>query len=272
MGADDLLAAGEIALKDGRWPAAKEAFRAALDLEESAEALFGLGVALWWFGDMRGTLDTIERAYGAFVRRPDPTYAAACALRLSFHYQQHLGNPAAASGWFARASRLVEEHDVAPLRGELLLMKACLAADPFAGEVSAREALALGRSMGDRDLELCALAQLGAVLAAQGKIHEGVAFLDEAMAGCAGGEPNNRDTVVFTHCLTMTTCTRCAQFERAVRWVQVAERYADQIDFPFFYVECRALFSTVLFLSKLGLKSSRGGPRGARCDEESAAE
>jgi hypothetical protein len=67
------------------------------------------------------------------------------------------------------------------------------------------------------DLELCGMSQLGAVLVAQGRIEQGVALLDEAMAGCLGGEPGSFDTVAFTGCTTMVACARCADRARRGR-------------------------------------------------------
>src|SRR5699024_8101548 len=107
-----------------------------------------------------------------------------------------------------RGRRLIEENGLDELRGELLLIDASLADDLAAGEATAREALDLGRSVGDLDLELCAMAQLGAVLVEQGRTTEGIALLDEAMAGCLGGEASSPETVAFSSCLTMQSCAR----------------------------------------------------------------
>jgi hypothetical protein len=93
---------------------------------------------------MAGAVAALERAYVAFRRRPDTWWAAVAALRLSLHYGDHLGNPAAARGWLARGARLVDEHALADLAGEVLFMRACLASDPSVGEAQAREALAWG--------------------------------------------------------------------------------------------------------------------------------
>jgi len=71
----DNIAAGHAALKVGNWQAARDNFRQALPHGEPAEALFGLGVAHWWLGDMRGTLEHPERAYLSFLNRPDPVHA-----------------------------------------------------------------------------------------------------------------------------------------------------------------------------------------------------
>jgi DNA-binding CsgD family transcriptional regulator len=244
-GVESLAAAGNAALEAGAWPAARDSFRAALELGETPEALFGLANALFWLGDMRGTISNLEQAYAAFRRRSAPLYAGAAALQLSFHYAAHLANAAAAAGWLARGARLVEDFGLDALRGELLLMKAYLTADPTAGEAWTREALELGRRLGDPDLELSALSQLGALLVGQGRV-EGIPLMDEAMAGALGGEPRRPSTVVFTSCTTMVACARSADFVRAAQWVRATERFMERYGCPFLYAECRTVYGSVL--------------------------
>jgi uncharacterized protein HemY len=92
---DALLAAGNLALQAGQWLSARDSFRAALDLDETGEALHGLGEALWWLGETRESVAYRERAYADFRRRRDSVQAASIALGLSVHYQANMGNPAA---------------------------------------------------------------------------------------------------------------------------------------------------------------------------------
>lgn len=237
---------GHRALAAGDWSSARDTFQAALEENERPEALYGLGDALWWLGDMQGALAHFERAYAAFRRHPDPASAAAVALRLNFDCRTHLGNDPAADGWLARAERLIEEHALDDLRGELLLMKANGAEDAVVGERWARKAFEQARQSGDLDLELRTLSQLGASLVEQGRIEEGMPLLDEAMAGSLGGEPEELGTVVFTSCNMMVSCARCSAFERAMEWVRAAERFARRYGCPFLYVECRTVYGEVL--------------------------
>lgn len=239
--------AGTAALKQASWQAAADAFRSALDGEHAAEALLGLGQALWWLGNMPDAMAHLERAYAAFHRRSEPMYAVACALRLGFHHRAHLANVAAAEGWIARAARLIDEHQLDVLRGELQLMKAFVTEDPVAGEAWAREALERGKALNDADLELCSLSQLGASLVEQGRVEEGLSLLGEAMAACVGGETTNIETLVFANCRTMIACARCADFARAVQWVRAAERVAVERAVPFLHAECRTVYANVLF-------------------------
>ena len=128
---DSLVGAGERALEAGEWLAARGSFEAALELEESPAALLGLGNALWWLDETDASLRCRERAYAGFRHRSDPFQATTTALQLAYHYGANLGDVPAARGWGARAARLVEEFELAPLEGWVLLGQA--AAPPRAG-------------------------------------------------------------------------------------------------------------------------------------------
>jgi len=246
---EELLAVGNEALKAGDWVAARDSFRAALDREETPEALSGLGEALWWLGETQASVEHRERAYAGFRHRPDAVQAANLALGLSIHYRASVGNRPAAMGWLRRARRLVEEYSIEELGGWVTLFEAIEAneaADPTTAESLSREALAFARDVGDLDLELCALAQLGSCLVSQGRVDEGVALLDEAMAGSLGGEGGAFDTVVFTSCSMVGSCTRCADFERAVQWIRAVDRFSERYGCPFLYLYCRVHYGAIL--------------------------
>jgi hypothetical protein len=127
----------------------------------------------------------------------------------------------------ARAARLIDEFDLEPLRGRVLLIKACCCSDPDQSEAWARQALRLAVEAGDRDLELCALSEIGAALIAKGTIDEGMPLVDEALAGALAGE-GQLDTVVVTSCRMMESCNRCADFQRAVQWVRAMDRFIER--------------------------------------------
>jgi DNA-binding NarL/FixJ family response regulator len=218
-----------------------------LDLEGSAEILSGLAEALWWLGEIREALDCWERAYSGFRQRPDPAEAAIAAIQLSLLYDANLGNhAAAAAGWMARAARLVDEYTLEPLRGWVLIARAIDADDPGQHEAWARQAHQLGQASGDRDLELCGLTQIGVALIDQGRIAEGVAFHDEAMAGALAGE-GRLDTVVFTTCEMMISYSRCAQYQRMTQWIRAADRFVERYGCPYLNASCRTHYGEVLF-------------------------
>ena len=243
---EEARSAFEHALYTGDRDAPEHSFRAALDPEESAEILSGLAEAQWWLGEIRESIDCWERAYSGFRQRPDPAQAAFVAIQLGLLYDANLGNHAAAAGWVARAARLVEEHALEPLRGWVLIARTSESADPGRHEALARQAHQLGRVSGDRDLELCALTQIGVALIDQGRITEGMAFHDEAMAGALAGE-GQLDTVVFTACEMMTSYSRCAQYQRMAQWIRVADRFVERYGCPYLNASCRTHYGEVLF-------------------------
>ena len=236
----------ERALHTGDRDAAKHSFQAVLDSEGSAEIFSGLAEALWWLGEIRESIDCWEQAYSGFRQRPDPAQAALVAIQLGILYDANLGNRAAAAGWVAHAARLVDEHALEPLRGWILIAKAVDCADPSEHEALARQAHQLGRTSGDRDLELCALTQIGVALIDQGRITEGIAFHDEAMAGALAGE-GQLDTVVFTACEMMTSYSRCAQYQRMAQWIRAADRFVERYGCPYLNASCRTHYGEVLF-------------------------
>ena len=257
-----LLQAGQEALARGAWEEARSAFERTLSTSAAigqssrdelpagadAEILSGLAEALWWLGEIRRALDCWERAYLGFRQGPDPAQATLIAIQLSLLYQANLGNRAAASGWVARASRLVDEHEIEPLQGWVFIARAVDAPNPGQHEAWARTAHQLGQASGDRDLELCALTQIGVALIDQGRIAEGTTFHDEAMAGALAGE-GALDTVVLTSCEKMTSYSRCAQYQRMAEWIRAAELFVERYGCPYLNANCRTHYGEVLFAS-----------------------
>jgi tetratricopeptide (TPR) repeat protein len=243
-----LVEKGERALLAGDWVGARDAFRIALRDAETPEAFNGLGEALWWLGATQDSISARERAYAGFRRAQDQAHAAEVALTLSVHYRANVGNAAASAGWLARAARLINDFRLEDMRGWLLLMQA-YEADPVSSEGLAREANEHASRSGDLDLELCALSQLGSALVSQGRLKEGLPLLDEAMAGSLSGEGGAIGTIVFTSCNMIGSCVHSADFERAVAWIQAADRFIRGYGCPFLFVYCRALYGGVLIAS-----------------------
>jgi DNA-binding CsgD family transcriptional regulator len=243
--AEHLVATAQSALSEARWDEARNAFLGALDVEVSGAAMFGLSEALWWLGDLGESVAWRERAFGQLRDEGDVMRAALAALYTSLDYRKQYGDVAAASGWLAHTTRLVDEHDLEPLRGWLLFASSFNSDDPIVAEDLARRAQQSASDAGDRDLELCALAQVGASLVAQGRVAEGVRCLDESMAVALAldGAP---DTVVFTSCMMMTSCANCAEFARVVQWVRRTIAFTERFGCPFLYAECRIHYGVVL--------------------------
>ena len=243
---DAQVGAGFGAMAAGDWRGARDAFSAVLAVAEVPEALFGLAQALFWLGDIGGTIANCEKAYAAFRRRGDPMFAAGAALSLVGYNKGYLGNTAAARGWLARAARIIDS-DAPELRGELLGATAYVTDDPVESEALARQAAEIGRATGNSDLELMALHAVGQALVQQGRTEEGMSLLDEAMAGLIGGEGGDPLTVAQMSCMTMVVCGSCFDLERATQWAQSLQGFIDRYGCPFLYAECRTYYGRVLF-------------------------
>jgi len=240
------VGAGFQAMATGDWRGARDAFSAVLAVAEVPEALFGLANALFWLGDLAGTIANCEKAYAGFRRRGDPMFAAGAALALVGYNKGYLGNTAAARGWLSRAARIIE-NEAPELRGELLGATAYVTEDPVESEALARRAAEIGRANGHSDLELMAMHAVGQALVQQGRTEEGMALLDEAMAGVIGGEYGDPLTAAQMSCMTMVVCGSCFDLERATQWVQSLQGFIERYGCPFLYAECRTYYGRVLF-------------------------
>ncbi|HEU5004254.1 MAG TPA: LuxR C-terminal-related transcriptional regulator [Actinomycetota bacterium] len=244
-----VVADANAALDRGEWKAAKAGFETALGEEQTPEALDGLGQALWWLNNLHAGIELRERAYAGYKALGMRAPAGRVATWLGGEYFTVHGNLAAAGGWIQRADTLLA--DLAPCaeQGWLLVMKAAMSMDPAAVQDLAAQAMALGRSLEDGDLEIVGLSALGLGLVGEGRIADGMARLDEAMAAATGGELSSLWAVSDVYCNTLLACERAGDFERAEQWCSVvmefARRRACQPMFPF----CHVTFGSILTAS-----------------------
>jgi DNA-binding CsgD family transcriptional regulator/tetratricopeptide (TPR) repeat protein len=238
------------ALRSGDWSRAAGLYRAILDDGEVGDAWFGLGVASWWQGDVTGSLECWEQAHAAFRRAGDDAQAVIAAFYLCLSFRMSLGNEVAANGWLQQAMALVEEVDVAPVAGWVVLARAYTANDihdPAAAAGLARDAMALGNDLGDRDLVVCATCELGVALTALGEVDDGGSLLDQAMAAALGGDRDDADTVVLVCCRTITACRRALQLKRAAQWISAAEGFQRIHGSTHLFTTCKVHHGAVLF-------------------------
>ena len=203
------------------------------------EALFGLANALFWLGDLAGTIANCEKAYAGFRRRGNPMFAAGAALALVGYNKGYLGNTAAARGWLSRAARIIE-NEAPELRGELLEATAYVTEEPVESEALARQAAEIGRANGHSDLELMAMHAVGQALVQQGRTEEGMALLDEAMAGVIGGESGDPLTAAQMSCMTMVVCGSCIAWSVPPMGT-VPQGFIERYGCPFLYAESHLL-------------------------------
>jgi LuxR family maltose regulon positive regulatory protein len=246
----DPLSAGREALSRGNWVGARDCFEEALARGESAEAIEALGMSAWWLDDAPVAIESRERAYRLYREAGEVAGAARMAIWLAWDYIAFRGEPAVANGWLQRAHRLLDGADLIPEHGWLAIREAetafLLDNDIPAARRLATRAREIGRSLGDADLELSALALEGMALASEGKVAEGIRLLDEASAAAVAGEISELWAVGRACCYLITACERVRDFERASQWSERMLEFAKRWRIPHLFAVCRAHYAAVL--------------------------
>jgi ATP/maltotriose-dependent transcriptional regulator MalT len=223
------LQEGRAALNRGAWEVAREVFEEALAESETAEALEGLGWALFWLDRTEEALDVRERAFRLYREAGDRRSAARLAYGLAVDCIDLRGE-APASGWLERARRLLEDLEPGPEHGWLALWTGHFALLYRHDTATARErgqvALDLGHQLGLLDLEMLARALEGLVLVAEGQVDDGMRRLDEATSAALTGEMAALDAVGATCCFLVHACERVRDYDRAAQWGERVERFS----------------------------------------------
>ena len=248
MDADGVCAAltdGAAALERGEWLAARTAFESVLEAGESGEALDGLGLALWFLGQVAEGIATRERAFDAYARARRCDEAAQMAVWVS---HQHLGagRASAARGWLERAERALEDVGACAGRGWLAVERARHADTMEARIAHARDAMQIARAFGADDLEVFALSVLGRAEVSAGRREEGVRLLEEAMAAASAGRVRNVHTLAEAYCNLITACTNAGDWELATEWCQVVDDFAHTHETAPLLGACRTIHADVL--------------------------
>ena len=165
-------------------------------------------------------LRLLERLHQMRLDGGDSLGAGHAAFWLGFRLIS-MGEMARASGWFARAQRLIEgEASECSLRGYLMLPVAfrhLLAQELDAAYKAAGQAVEIGEGCGDRDLVTFARHVQGLVLVRQGNTEDGLALLDEAMVAVTTGELSPLLTGLI-YCGVIACCQRVYALNRAREW------------------------------------------------------
>ncbi|HEY7208014.1 MAG TPA: LuxR C-terminal-related transcriptional regulator [Gaiellaceae bacterium] len=245
-----LLSRANAALADTDWSSARTLFSQALDAAETPEALEGLAQAAFFLDEPELALGSRERAFAAYRRADRPVDAARVAIALAWDYRTARGERAISDGWLARARRLLEGCGPTQERAWLALREASFAlpGDAMLARQRCAEAAAMGRELGDIDVEMTAVALDGLALVSQGSIAEGMARLDEATAAATAGEMRDPIAIGFSCCYLIFACERVRDFERAGQWCERVARMAEGWNIRALRSVCRAHYGTVLVL------------------------
>ena len=168
--------------------------------------------------------DHLSSAIRAFTTAGLPRPAAMAAVRLGNVFANFLGNDTAARAWFVRARRMVEHEEPCVEQGWVAVASlGCDVDDPEVLLASAELALDRARRFGDVNLETKALADGGLALVQAGRVGEGMAMLDEAMALVSGVADDN-EAAGKSVCSFFTACYFACDFDRAASWVDTLRK------------------------------------------------
>lgn len=213
------------ALAAADWQSARSWFEKARDQAETAEVLDGLSQVAHFEGQYDSAVELKELAFAKYRRSRKPVEAADTARWLAFLHGTFHGNFAVASGWMARAERLLDGMEECAAHGWLILDRAPFSRDSSEREKCAASALTIARRFGDADLEFGALALLGETYVATGRVAEGMKLLDEAMAAISGGDVVSHGVVGEIYCRLLSACEYATDVRRAEEWMALIDRY-----------------------------------------------
>ncbi|MGD9509134.1 MAG: LuxR C-terminal-related transcriptional regulator [Geminicoccaceae bacterium] len=147
-------------------------------------------------------------------------------LRLIFR-----GEMGRATGWLARAQRLLEsEQPDCAERGYLLLAAVeqhLAAGDYSAAYAAAATAIEIGERCGEADLIACARHDQGRIRLQQGQVERGLALLDEVMVAATARELSSIVTGLM-YCSVIQACQEVYAFGRAREWTATLAQWCDE--------------------------------------------
>jgi ATP/maltotriose-dependent transcriptional regulator MalT len=243
------IAAGREALRLAAWADARAHFESALAVDESVEALEGLGTAARWQMDGAAALDAHERGYRLARELGDDAPSARVAIELAFDCA-YFRSGTEAGGWLERAGHLLERLDPLPEHALLAYLQANRALnvdhDPAVARALAATGVAAARAAGSVEYEMVCLALEGLAHVAAGEVKEGMRRLDASTTAAIAGEVANVRGVEVICCHLIDACQRVRDLERAGEWClrveEISERYADTEMFA----TCRTHYADLL--------------------------
>ena len=179
-------------------------------------------VAAFLRGRDEESADAWQRAYAECVRLGEHDRGARCAFWLGFALMLR-GEMAQASGWLARAERLVETaSEECAARGFLLVppfLQALGADDPATARSLAAEMLDVARRCGDPDLMAFGLLSSGEAALAVPDLSRGMKLLDEVMVSVTTGEVSPIPAGIV-YCAVIQACMDVFDLRRAAEWTE----------------------------------------------------
>lgn len=266
------------ALERGREAVGRRAWGDAFTLLSAADIAAALGVedverlatAAYMLGRDEEFERLLERAHLAHLEASAPRRAARCGVWIGISLALR-GEMAPASGWFARARRIVDGEGDCVECGYLLLpvmMRQETGGELQAAEATAAEAIAIAERFVDADLLALALHAQGRARIRGGKVDDGLALLDEAMVAVTAGELSPIVTGIV-YCSVIEGCQEIHEVRRAREWTRALTRWCDeQSDLVSFTGKCLMHRSEIMQLRGEWADALEESRRAARRFEE----
>ncbi len=224
----EALRAGLLAFDQCDWA---EAFAALSEADASvaldAGALVRLAEAAWWIGKIDECIWTRERAYAKYLDAGQLRLAAGVAMNVAEDHFHKLSR-SVGQGWLQRGERHLFGLSESTEHGWLARVQAMQALDDDRDLEKAwaltQRAIGIAQKHNDRDLQMLALQDSGRILVSQGRVTEGMAAIDEAMAAATSGQLGPR-TSGRVFCNMMSTCEKLADYRRASEWNEAARHW-----------------------------------------------
>lgn len=238
------------AMANGRWREARHLLEHQMQQNPSAEIFEELARACWWLNDFNALFDYRLRAYESFFERGDKRGAARNAGWLGIDYLEIKGEFAIANGWFQRAANLLQDAEDCWERAFITLLKArvCFMQQPT-NDVALQlveESISISKRVGSIDGEMMATGVKGLILTTEGKIIEGMSYLDEATLIATTAEVKDVSLAGITCCFLIEACQRIRDYERAGQWCNKVKELARRWHFDALFSSCRANYASVL--------------------------
>ena len=215
----------------GAWSGAFQRLSAA-DRDEplGPDDLERLAVAAQLVGDDEVSASSWERAHLQLLERGEAARAVRCAFWLASGLFSR-GETARGGGWFGRAQRLLDDHDLDCVERGFMLIPRALAnleqGDPSEAHRLSHEAIAVGQRFHEVDLLTLGRLVQGRALVEMGHPAEGFPLLDEAMVAVTTEEVS---PIVAgrAYCAMVLVCQKAFDLRRAHEWTAALSDWCDR--------------------------------------------
>ncbi len=258
----DAMTPAEDALRSGEWTLARDCFAAVVAEHPRAGAYEGLAQSLWWLDDP-GCLEAREAAYRLYRSTDaDDVGAARAATALSYDALLFGAGVAVARGWWGRAHDLLDsmperaEHGWLAVReGELAL---AIEQDAAAARSAGDRAWAVGRRLGNVDLQFVGMALSGRAATSAGDPASGMPQLDSAVAAATAGEVSDLMWMGKICCWLIIACQETQDVGRADEWCRRVEAICQRQNLTPLFNVCRIQHSSILIARGTWSQAERG--------------